>query len=353
MANREADFSKKTKSSIEHRCRNKCSNPDCGKETTRISSTGMIYSIGKACHIEAASPKGPRYNPESTLEQRKSIDNAIWLCSICAEKIDKDVEKYTTELLKKWKYRAERTGCKNGTRVFAISNETGGVGNSSVTAYLAQAFVDITNEKVLCVSVNANDDAGKILLDYTETDELCCDSIVETKKFNVDYMGDDAVRTFYYRQIKAHGRVCFDDLTNEYKYIFIDCGNGSADEKYAMFHMATDIIVPIGESAFTHLGIDTVRKCLVERKEEVVVWPVYSIGLTTSNKKYSRYWLHNVWNAINQMGKLECVDVRFPTVIIPKSYYMHGIVPDTGKCAKTRHVAEAYLDLANEILERT
>jgi len=38
---------------------------------------------------------------------RMSIENAIWLCSICATKIDRDVDRYPPQLLRDWKAGAE------------------------------------------------------------------------------------------------------------------------------------------------------------------------------------------------------------------------------------------------------
>lgn len=44
--------------------------------------------IGKICHIESAEEFGPRFNAESTNEERRKEENLIILCSNCHEKID-------------------------------------------------------------------------------------------------------------------------------------------------------------------------------------------------------------------------------------------------------------------------
>lgn len=87
-----------------------CSNPDCRVPTHAPSSKSndAINNIGKAAHICAASKGGPRYDAEMTTKQRTSIDNAIWLCGNCADKIDRDVIAYPVELLKQWKIQAEQ-----------------------------------------------------------------------------------------------------------------------------------------------------------------------------------------------------------------------------------------------------
>lgn len=62
---------------IAYKSRHKCNNPDCRHSTMKEDSKGELYSIGRACHIEAASKGGARYNPFSTQEERKSVSNAI------------------------------------------------------------------------------------------------------------------------------------------------------------------------------------------------------------------------------------------------------------------------------------
>lgn len=65
-------------------------------------------SIGKAAHITAASPGGPRYDPSLTVEERADISNGIWLCSNHADLIDKDEKRFPVDVLRKWKQDAEQ-----------------------------------------------------------------------------------------------------------------------------------------------------------------------------------------------------------------------------------------------------
>jgi hypothetical protein len=66
-----------------------------------------VVDVGKAGHICAASPGGPRYDPSQTKEERRSQSNGIWLCSNHHDLIDLDPDKYTVDLLKQWKLRTE------------------------------------------------------------------------------------------------------------------------------------------------------------------------------------------------------------------------------------------------------
>lgn len=190
MGRREADFSNNVKLTIAYRCNYKCSNPNCRVDTKREKECGEIYTIGRAAHIEAASARGPRYNPDSTLEYRKSIENAIWLCPTCADIIDKDEKAYPTELLKSWKYKSEEKSESKRVRIFAVANDAGGVGNSSVTAYLTKAIAAVTNEPVLCISVNAYDHAGAILFNFADKKLYSQKKEIVSQQENVDYMCD-------------------------------------------------------------------------------------------------------------------------------------------------------------------
>lgn len=84
-----------------------CSNPNCRKMTIGPDSKNGINNIGVAAHICAAAPGGPRYDENMSEEQRKSINNGIWLCQSCAKLIDSDENKYTVQLVKSWKQQTE------------------------------------------------------------------------------------------------------------------------------------------------------------------------------------------------------------------------------------------------------
>lgn len=103
------NFLQKTIETLKTRVAHRCSNPNC-----RIVTAGPTIDIGKAniigeaAHLSAAAPGGPRYDAAMLPNQRKSIENAIWLCSNCSDLIDKDPNAYPIELLKEWKQTAEK-----------------------------------------------------------------------------------------------------------------------------------------------------------------------------------------------------------------------------------------------------
>ena len=102
------EFSGAVKTVLAQRAAGRCSNPECGAVT---SGPGLdpdsAVNVGVAAHITAASPGGPRYNPALTAAARAAAANGIWLCQTCAKLIDTDLARYTPDLLRQWKTRAE------------------------------------------------------------------------------------------------------------------------------------------------------------------------------------------------------------------------------------------------------
>lgn len=98
------DFSKPIVRMLREQVNNHCSNPDCGVATLGPKrGDNKANVIGKAAHICAAAPGGPRYDPAMTSKERSGIDNGIWLCANCADRIDRDEKHFTQELLHRWK----------------------------------------------------------------------------------------------------------------------------------------------------------------------------------------------------------------------------------------------------------
>ena len=136
------DFSEETKKTLAKRAGQVCSNPDCRRPTSGPhSDEKKAVNLGEAAHIRAARKGQARYDPNMTDEERRDISNGIWLCSTCARKIDRDEEKYTVELLNKWKKEHEdwiskgkpdgalrEVIVKNGGTGSIVSNEGPGIG---------------------------------------------------------------------------------------------------------------------------------------------------------------------------------------------------------------------------------
>lgn len=102
------DFKKDVREALARRVGMRCSNPNCRRATSgpQDDPTKSI-NVGVAAHITAASDGGPRYEKALSSDERKSIENAIWLCQICAKLIDNDDLRFTVDLLRQWKRLSE------------------------------------------------------------------------------------------------------------------------------------------------------------------------------------------------------------------------------------------------------
>lgn len=81
---------------------NVCANPNCRK--TLITENNQI---GEIAHICAASPDGPRYDPNMTDDERRSINNLLLLCETCNKLVDRNAKDYPVSVLKQWKNNHE------------------------------------------------------------------------------------------------------------------------------------------------------------------------------------------------------------------------------------------------------
>lgn len=108
------DFLLATKDLLAKRVGALCSNPKCRQPTSgpQVDPTGVV-NVGVAAHITAASPDGPRYDASSTVEQRRSVDNGIWLCQTCAKLVDNDQSRYSVDTLRDWKCVAEQAAARS------------------------------------------------------------------------------------------------------------------------------------------------------------------------------------------------------------------------------------------------
>lgn len=118
------EFSNGVKRTLAERAAYICANPACRKPTVGPhSEPDKSLKTGEACHICAAASGGPRFEVHQTQEQRSSIENAIWLCTECSTRIDKDESSYPVEKLVAWKRDLE-TWLKNGGIVPALPKIT-------------------------------------------------------------------------------------------------------------------------------------------------------------------------------------------------------------------------------------
>jgi len=108
MTNRD-EFTAATKRTLAERVAWCCSFPNCGAITIgpKQGDAEKSLNLGEAAHMHAASPNGPRYDPDMSSAERSSIENGIWMCRSHGTFIDSDHTEYSAATLRLWKGQAE------------------------------------------------------------------------------------------------------------------------------------------------------------------------------------------------------------------------------------------------------
>jgi hypothetical protein len=102
------EFNDDTKDTLAKRVGFRCSNPNCRQPTSGPQTDPQkIVNVGVAAHITSASPGGPRHDQGMTVDERRSIENGIWLCQNCAKLVDNDPALYPSDFLHHWKRLSE------------------------------------------------------------------------------------------------------------------------------------------------------------------------------------------------------------------------------------------------------
>ncbi len=104
------DFSRSVRNALAHRAAYVCANPECRCLTLTLSGDDIskVNYRGRAVAICGAEG-GPRHDPAMNGNQRKAIDNAIFLCAKCAELTSRNKgEHHPVALLREWKEQHKR-----------------------------------------------------------------------------------------------------------------------------------------------------------------------------------------------------------------------------------------------------
>jgi hypothetical protein len=145
------DFAEGVKLALAKRASFVCSNPDCRALTVAPadSDAKSVLYIGKAAHVCAASAGGPRFDKRMTPEQRAAIENAIFVCSSCADLIDRNNgADFSVEDLHRWKKQHEEwvrahLNLRRDSALTEVSGTHEAVGVGDVTALDIQTAVII------------------------------------------------------------------------------------------------------------------------------------------------------------------------------------------------------------------
>jgi hypothetical protein len=110
---------------------NRCAFPTC-KNPITIGQT----LVGNVCHIKAARPGGPRFDPKQTNDERHGYENLLLMCSIHNKVVDSDEATYTVERLKQMKadHEAKSTSISEENVKLAVELLVSGEGTATTLA---------------------------------------------------------------------------------------------------------------------------------------------------------------------------------------------------------------------------
>jgi hypothetical protein len=123
-----------------------------GKSSNRCAFTGCKNPItlnrtivGNVCHIKAAKPGGPRYDPNQTNDERHGYDNLLLMCSVHNKVVDDDEATYTVDRLKRMKAEHEAQSAPIPAENMTFVVELLVSGNDTVAAEARDVKVTATN----------------------------------------------------------------------------------------------------------------------------------------------------------------------------------------------------------------
>ncbi|WP_444843717.1 hypothetical protein [Duganella caerulea] len=141
-----AEFTPKVWDQIAEMVNYICVMPGCETSGRFPSQDGSrMISVGVRAHASAAQEGGPRFKPEWTDEQRKALDNGVYLCATHARQVDVDEAAFPVELMQQWQREKVLQLAASGGKPPRRANYNVAESNQKVDDFLA-----------LCAKVSAN-----------------------------------------------------------------------------------------------------------------------------------------------------------------------------------------------------
>ena len=264
MNNKARDYKRTTIRRLDTLSGNECAAPDCSNKL--IAKDGQTI-VSKICHIEAASPDGPRYNPNMTDDERRHFDNLILLCDECHSIIDnkENESKYPVELLNDWKRNHE------GKKQYSILTQKTGLLDSAINAISEYDFDD--NDEIL-ESPKAFNPEDKIAFNSIKRNKnLIKEYSVFFPKINAIYDELESQGSFRKEKLLRNIKLIYTrikgkyvlDSDNEIEIIQLNADNILEDAENQLFDMIEDTTALKEDIAFAVpiIMVDAFLRCKI------------------------------------------------------------------------------------------
>lgn len=314
MANNRDDFNKSTIRTMASRVGYICSYPNCNNSTIGASYEGKEKTsiTGVAAHICAAAPGGKRYNPSMSHDERKSIDNGIWLCQTHAKLIDTDESTYTVEVIKGWKKQAEEQASKRLADVNYINNYFSSHGNdiSALIEIMINCIREGNYKALSFILSNYNSDLGE---SYNEL-------VIRYKIFYCAYCDRSNLQKYIDEYIKLSQK----DGINELAELFISL-NLTVNLKQIVNYINIEELKEVAEMVISNQFANKVFYKLDSDKKPSFK---YEGKADFINKHLTYYtYLNNYFHLVDETGKLyELCNDEFFFNCLYNSFEMSRIV---------------------------
>ena len=204
-----------------------CTNPSC---KNKLIAKDYNSILGEICHIEAASPDGPRYNPSQSDDQRRDFGNLILLCESCHKIIDNKANEddYPVGLLKKWKKNHQEK----------VLNSI----NGSLPNYFQQIVNAIAANNIMGNSIASSD---KIPYEIPEKIEYNC---IKRNKYIIEeyYLHTDGLHNLY-DELEEFGTIKKSVILDRIRHLYLEAKgthtDGSIEDIRAKSDDIFDIVV--------------------------------------------------------------------------------------------------------------
>lgn len=240
------EFTPGTKRKCAERVNFLCSNPDCPKGTSGPNiDCEKSTNTGEAAHICAKNPGGPRYNPLQTNEQRRHIDNALWLCGSCHSLVDTDWEHYSVEKLRMYKAQAEEFARKMQSAGLLLKNQLSQTKTECFDKrkYLVREYEKLKFSKDRFTMLLANHKKIETHVDFKtyegETSSISIDQVVEKSQlcYLLGESGSGKTQSLW----ELHSSLCTANIKSNYGPCPVFLSTKSWSENYGLEAIVGDI----------------------------------------------------------------------------------------------------------------
>lgn len=210
MGDKAREYKRSTLRRLDTLSGNQCASPTCENSLVAIDGITLISQI---CHIEAASEKGPRFNPDMDDDDRRHYNNLVLLCSECHNIIDnkENEARFPVALLKEWKITHEAKQLdKLKNNISFLKNAISAIADANFDDYEDNTSSDSTVFKIESKITYNNIVRNRYLIDEYKVYYTKIASIYSELEIQGSFKKDNLLRNIRKIYLKTKGKYVLD-----------------------------------------------------------------------------------------------------------------------------------------------